>query len=96
VIATKVGSDMGQGRKDLSAKWIAQAVEDSLAALQEVAAGKGATPAQVSLAWIMAQPAITAPIASATTVKQVEELLGALALTLDAGDLKTLDRASAN
>src|SRR5690606_34912052 len=53
-----------------------------LAALDHVAEAHKATPAQVALAWIMAQPGITAPIASATTAKQVEELLGALSLTL--------------
>lgn len=66
-----------------------------LAALEEVAAARRATPAQVSIAWIMAQPGITAPIASATSVKQVEELMGALELNLDAEDLRKLDQASA-
>jgi len=66
-----------------------------LDAVRQVAEARRATPAQVSLAWIMAQPGITAPIASATTVRQVEELLGALALTLDGDDLRKLDAASA-
>jgi len=65
-----------------------------LAALDEIAEERKATPAQVSLAWIIAQPAITAPIASATTVKQVEELMGALQVTLTAQDLKRLNDAS--
>jgi aryl-alcohol dehydrogenase-like predicted oxidoreductase len=65
-----------------------------LAAVEAVAADAGATPAQVSLAWLMAQPAVTAPIASATTVAQVEELLGAMRLTLTAEQLATLDAAS--
>jgi len=66
-----------------------------LRAVEEVAEARRATPAQVSLAWIMAQPGITAPIASATTARQVEELMGALALTLSGDDLDKLDRASA-
>jgi aryl-alcohol dehydrogenase-like predicted oxidoreductase len=64
-----------------------------LKALDDVAAESGATPAQVALAWLAAQPAIAAPIASATTVPQVEELLGALRLTLTADQLRTLDAA---
>jgi aryl-alcohol dehydrogenase-like predicted oxidoreductase len=65
-----------------------------LAALDHVAEAHEATPAQVALAWIMAQPGITAPIASATTARQAEELMGALAITLGKEDLERLDRAS--
>lgn len=66
-----------------------------LAALDEVAGGHGATPAQVALAWVMAQPGLTAPIASATSVAQLQELMGAAQLSLSAEDLKVLDGASA-
>lgn len=66
-----------------------------LAALDEVSARHGATPAQAALAWLMAKPAIAAPIASATKVEQLHELMGALQLELNAGDLAALDRASA-
>ena len=66
-----------------------------LAALDAVAARHGATCAQVALAWIMAKPAIAAPIASATSVAQVTELMGALRLKLSAGDVAELDAASA-
>jgi aryl-alcohol dehydrogenase-like predicted oxidoreductase len=65
-----------------------------LAALDRVAEETGATPAQIALAWIAAQPGIAAPIASATSVKQVEDLLGAMRLTLDESQLKALDEAS--
>lgn len=65
-----------------------------LGALDEVAARLGASPAQVSLAWIMAQPAIAAPIASVTSVEQLEEILPAARLRLDAQALEQLDRAS--
>jgi aryl-alcohol dehydrogenase-like predicted oxidoreductase len=65
-----------------------------LKALDAVAAAHGATPAQVALAWILAQPAIAAPIASATSVAQITELMGALELTLGAGDVAELDKAS--
>lgn len=66
-----------------------------LAALDEVAGGHGATPAQVALAWVMAQPGLTAPIASATSVAQLQELVGAAQLSLSESDLKVLDGASA-
>jgi len=66
-----------------------------LAALDEVAEATGANQAQIALAWIAAQPGIAAPIASATGVKQVEELLGAMELTLDRDQLGARDAASA-
>ena len=66
-----------------------------LAALDEVAAAHRATPAQVALAWLMARPGITAPIASATSVEQLLELLGAAKLALSHEDIARLDAASA-
>ncbi len=65
-----------------------------LAALDEVAADLGATPAQVALAWLAAQPTVTAPIASATSVDQLDELLGAVELELSAAQLDLLNGAS--
>lgn len=64
-----------------------------LAALDRVAARSGATMAQVALAWLMAKPGITAPIASATSVAQLEELMGAARLALDADAMRSLDAA---
>ncbi len=67
-----------------------------LAALDAVVARHiGATPAQVALAWIMARPGLTAPIASATTAAQMQELLGATSLDLSAEDMRALNEASA-
>ena len=65
-----------------------------LAALDKVGAAAGGTPAQVSLAWSMAQPTIAAPIVSVTSVAQLEEVMGAARLELDAEALGELDRAS--
>jgi aryl-alcohol dehydrogenase-like predicted oxidoreductase len=65
-----------------------------LAALDAVAARRRATCAQIALAWVMTKPAIAAPIASATSVAQIEELMGALAMTLTAEDVAQLDAAS--
>ncbi|MFO1322281.1 MAG: aldo/keto reductase [Burkholderiales bacterium] len=67
-----------------------------LDALGEVAAAHRATRAQVALAWLMARPGITAPIASATSVDQVGELMGAARLSLSAADIAGLDSASAS
>ena len=66
-----------------------------LAALEEVSAETGAAMATVALAWLKAQPGITAPIASATSAKQAEELVAALNLDLTAGQIEQLDEASA-
>jgi aryl-alcohol dehydrogenase-like predicted oxidoreductase len=61
-----------------------------LEVVDRVAAQHNATPAQVSLAWLMAQPGITAPIASATSPEQVRELMGAVSLKLSDADLAAL------
>jgi aryl-alcohol dehydrogenase-like predicted oxidoreductase len=66
-----------------------------LAALDTVSARLGATPGQVALAWQMARPGITAPIASATTLAQLAELVAAIHLKLTAEDTALLDSASA-
>ena len=65
-----------------------------LAALDEVAAELNATPAQVALAWLMARPSLTAPIASATSTAQLQDLIAATRLRLDAAT-ERLDQASA-
>ena len=65
-----------------------------LAALDSVAARLHATPAQVALAWLMARPTITAPIASATNPEQLAELMKAPELKLDAASAAELDAAS--
>ena len=66
-----------------------------LSALDTVAGAHGAQVAEVALAWLMRQPAITAPIASATSREQLETLVRATALALSDGDLKALSAASA-
>nr|WP_269142149.1 aldo/keto reductase [Sphingomonas sp. IC-11] len=66
-----------------------------LKALDAVAAETGATLAQISLAWLIAQDGVTAPIASATSVSQVEELLPAMTLSLSTEQLDRLTTAGA-
>jgi aryl-alcohol dehydrogenase-like predicted oxidoreductase len=65
-----------------------------LAALDEAAKHMGCSPARVAVAWVMAQPGITSPIASASTLPQLRELVEASRLALDAQTLALLDRAS--
>ena len=77
-------------RGDLVAEYLNDRGLAVLAALDEVAAETGATPAQVALAWTAAQPGVTAPIASATSMAQLEDLIGAMTLELDAGQLERL------
>jgi aryl-alcohol dehydrogenase-like predicted oxidoreductase len=66
-----------------------------LDALEAVAARHKAKPAEIALAWVMARPGVTAPIASATSVEQVDSLVRATELTLSASDMAALDEASA-
>lgn len=62
-----------------------------IGAMDLIARESGATHAQIALAWIAAQPGVTAPIASATDVGQMEELLGAMRLTLSAEQIAVLN-----
>jgi aryl-alcohol dehydrogenase-like predicted oxidoreductase len=64
-------------------------------ALEEVADAHGSTPARVALAWLLAQPGITAPIASATNEKQLADLAEATKLNLDTESIRKLDEVSA-
>ena len=66
-----------------------------LAALDKVAAETGASPAEIALAWLMAKPAVTAPIASATSLGQLASLMKAATLTLSAGQMAALEAAGA-
>lgn len=66
-----------------------------LAALDEVAAQYNATPAQISLAWLIARPGITAPIASATDLNQLKDLIKAAQLDLGEEATEKLNQASA-
>lgn len=84
-----------RGRGDSVKKYLNPKGLGVVDALVEVASGLGATPAQVALAWLMARPTVAAPIASATSVEQLDELLGAARLTLDGAAMARLEKASA-
>ena len=62
--------------------------------LRSIAAAHDATPAQVALAWLIARRTVTAPIASATSLAQLKELIGATKLELDEASMGLLNRAS--
>jgi aryl-alcohol dehydrogenase-like predicted oxidoreductase len=82
-------------RGDRTAKYLEGNGPRVLAALDSVAAETGAALATIALAWLMAQPAVTAPIASATSVDQLAELTAAMDLTLTLDQIARLDAASA-
>lgn len=85
----------GRARSRGVAKYLGARGTAILDALDTVAAAHGAGPAEVALAWLIAREGVTAPIASATSVRQVESFAKAAALALTAGELAALDAASA-
>lgn len=87
---SKSAARSGNVKKYLNAKGL-----KVVKALDEVAAGLGAKPASVALAWLIARPGVTAPIASATSVEQLDDLAKAVAITLDPESIRLLDEASA-
>ena len=95
----KYRSDADLGKSERGPRSVKKYMTDRgmriLKALDEVAARANAKPSQIAIAWLMTRPGITAPIASATSVAQVEELTAATRITLDGDALKTLNTASA-
>ncbi len=85
----------GRERARMVEKYMTERGMRLLDALEDVASAHNAKPAEVSLAWLMAQPGVTAPIASATSVSQVESFAKAAALSLSAEDLDRLTSAGA-
>jgi aryl-alcohol dehydrogenase-like predicted oxidoreductase len=77
-----------------AAKYLNAAGMRILKALDEVAASHKSKPASVALAWLMAKPSVTAPIASATSVTQLGDLINATKLKLSINELELLDKAS--
>jgi aryl-alcohol dehydrogenase-like predicted oxidoreductase len=83
-------------RANLVKKYLNERGFRILSALDLVAKAHGSTPTQVALAWLLAQPSVTAPIASVTNLAQLHELLSAADLKLDPESLEKLNRASAS
>ena len=89
-------ADLGKSQRGQGAtKYLNPRGLGVLAALDAVAARLNSTPAQVALAWQIARPSITAPIASATSLGQLKDLLAAATLNLDADAIRSIDLASA-
>ncbi len=86
--------DLGKSvRGEAVAKYLDGTGSTVLAEMDRVAADTGATHAQIALAWLAAQPGVTAPIASATSVEQLEELIGFLGVDLAREQLDRLTAA---
>ncbi|MBN9632167.1 MAG: aldo/keto reductase [Actinobacteria bacterium] len=77
-----------------AAKYLDETGRSVLAALDEVAAAHGVSVATIALAWLAAQPTVTAPIASARTLEQLPDLLASVTVELTADELAALDGAS--
>ena len=84
----------GNARADFLASYFTERGERVLQELLAVADELSARPAQVALAWLLTRPALTAPIASATSLTQLDELLDAVTLTLPEPVLARLNEAS--
>ncbi|HWI37495.1 MAG TPA: aldo/keto reductase [Burkholderiales bacterium] len=85
-------ADLGKSaRGEGIAEYLDERGERILRALDTVAKRRGAKPAEVAIAWLIARPGVTAPIASATSVEQVDSLIRATELPLDAEDLRLLE-----
>ena len=84
----------GQTRAPRVEKYVNEGGFRVLEALDAAAAKHNAKPGQVALAWLIARPSVTSPIASATNMDQLEELMAAAEVTLDQGDIEAIDAAS--
>ena len=88
-------ADLGKSvRSGGAKKYLDDRGKAVLGALDVVAGTLGATPGQVALAWQIARPSITAPIASASSPAQLDELVGAARLRLDTPSIDLIDRAT--
>ncbi|MBB5705808.1 aldo/keto reductase [Sphingopyxis panaciterrulae] len=86
--------DLGQSARGYKAKaYMAGRGPAVLAAMDGIAAETGATLSQIALAWVAAQPGVTAPIASATSVRQLDEIMGSLDVVLTDEQLAALTEA---
>jgi len=84
----------GRPRGPAVAKYLNENGLRVIEALESVAAGRGVAIATVALAWLLSKPNISAPLASATSVEQVSELVAAPGLELSAEEIARLDDAS--
>ena len=85
----------GRARADMVKKYLDERGLRILAALDRIAADYDLTPTKAALAWLIAQPGVTAPIASATSLAQLQELIEATTVELDSAAMDLLNEASA-
>src|SRR3546814_7935012 len=86
--------DLGQSARGHKAKaYMAGKGPAVLAAMDRIAAQTGATLSQIALAWVAAQPGVTAPIASATSPAQLDEIMGSLDVALTEAQMDALTEA---
>ena len=85
----------GKARARNATKYLNERGLRILGALDKVAKKYNATPARVSLAWLLARPSITAPIVSATNLEQLNDLIPSVDLALDRDSIELLNQASA-
>jgi aryl-alcohol dehydrogenase-like predicted oxidoreductase len=85
----------GKSRERTLGGYFDERGEKILVALSKVATGHNGNEASVALAWLLAQPHITGPIASATSIDQLQSLFAAVELILTTSDLQILNDASA-
>ena len=89
-------ADIGKSPRgtNVAARYLNERGLKILGALDEVAPRYNATPGQIATAWLMAQPAVTSPIASATTLQQLKELIAATHIQLTPQDITLLNTTS--
>lgn len=85
------GASSGRVRAYLDRAEAWRALEE----LQRIGQGKGKSPSQIALAWLLAKPAVTSPIIGPRSLEQLDDNLGALGFRLEAEEIDALDRASA-
>ena len=85
----------GSARAEMVRKYVNKRGFRILKALDQLAKQLNSKPASVALAWLIAQRGITAPIASATSLEQLNDLVNATRLELDQSALQLLNQASA-
>src|SRR5690606_30340130 len=85
----------GKARGEFLKRYFDDRGKRVLEALLQVSDDVGARPAQVALAWLLNRPAVTAPIVSATTLPQLDEILQAVNVSLPHDAMARLDQASA-
>jgi aryl-alcohol dehydrogenase-like predicted oxidoreductase len=88
------GSTAGMARAGMVEKYRNERGYALVDALVEVANAHQSTPARVALAWLLAQPGVTAPIASATNDRQLDDLVASASLQLDAASMQRLNEVS--